>query len=76
MGDYKRLDNFCVKISKCQTTTGYLVKKDYYDKLIENFETGVNKLIANINLHSNYALDQYWGTLQSSDNWYLLTRKK
>jgi glycosyl transferase family 25 len=73
MGDYKRLDNFCVKISKCQTTTGYLVKKDYYDKLIENFETGVNKLIANINLHSNYALDQYWETLQSSDNWYLLT---
>ena len=67
MGNYNRLDSFCVKISKCQTTTGYLVKSNYYDKLIENYEAGVKKLIENTSLSCNYALDQYWDLLQKKD---------
>jgi GR25 family glycosyltransferase involved in LPS biosynthesis len=73
MDDYIRLDNYCVRIKKCQTTTGYLVKNHYYDKLIKNFEEGVNKLKQNIKLSSNYAVDQYWNSLQLRDKWYLLT---
>jgi len=72
-GTYKRLDEFCVKISSCQTTTGYLVKSNYYDILIDNFETGLKKLTENIRLPQNYAIDQYWELLQRKDNWYLLT---
>lgn len=73
MGTYTRLDNFCVKITKCQTTTGYLVKKHYYDKLIENVEIGINNLILNNALTNSFAIDQYWGSLQLADKWYLLT---
>jgi len=73
MDNYTRLDNYCVKIKKCQTTTGYLVKSHYYDKLINNFEAGVNKLKQNVTLSNDYALDQYWTSLQLQDKWYLLT---
>ena len=73
MGEYTRIDATCVKIQKCQTTTGYLVKSHYYDKLIQNFEDGVNHLMKNVNLKDNYAIDQYWGSLQLADDWYLLT---
>jgi glycosyl transferase family 25 len=73
MGEYKRINNFCVKISKCQTTTAYLVKSHYYDKLINNIDEGIQNLNKNPKRHDDYAIDQYWSTLQSSDNWYLLT---
>ena len=73
MGEYTRLDEFCVKIQKCQTTTGYLVKNHYYDKLIKNFEEGVHNLMKNLSLMNKYAIDQYWVSLQLVDKWYLLT---
>jgi glycosyl transferase family 25 len=72
MGEYVRIDDNCVKISHCQTTTGYLVKKHYYDKLIDNFKTGIQNFM-NTNLKLQYAIDQYWCSLQCVDNWYLLT---
>ena len=73
MGDYNRIDDFCVRITKCQTTTGYLVKNHYYDKLIENVEQGINNLLKNFNRLNDFAIDQYWGDLQKIDKWYLLT---
>ena len=73
MGEYTRIDENCVKITHCQTTTGYLVKKHYYDKLIDNYKTGIQKFIKNVNLKLEYAIDQYWCKLQCIDNWYLLT---
>jgi GR25 family glycosyltransferase involved in LPS biosynthesis len=73
MGDYNRIDEFCVRITKCQTTTGYLVKNHYYDKLIENVEQGINNLLQNFNRLNDFAIDQYWGNLQKIDKWYLLT---
>jgi hypothetical protein len=73
MGEYTRIDENCVKITHCQTTTGYLVKKHYYDKLIDNYKTGIQKFIKNVNLKLDYAIDQYWCKLQCIDNWYLLT---
>ena len=73
MGKYLKLSNNCVRISKCQTTTGYLVKSHYYDKLIQNYEAGMSKLIKNINLHIVYAIDKHWSILQTIDKWYLVT---
>jgi GR25 family glycosyltransferase involved in LPS biosynthesis len=73
MGDYNRIDDFCVRITKCQTTTGYLVKNHYYDKLIENIERGIRNLLKNFNRLNDFAIDQYWGDLQKIDKWYLLT---
>ena len=73
MGPYSKMDDFCVKIKKCQTTTGYLVKQHYYDTLIENIEEGINQLQLNINRVNEFAIDQYWNKLQLIDDWYLLT---
>lgn len=73
MGPYAKMGDFCVKIKKCQTTTGYLVKQHYYDTLIQNIEEGINNLKLNINRVNEFAIDQYWNKLQLSDNWYLLT---
>jgi glycosyl transferase family 25 len=73
MGHYNVIDDNCIKITKCQTTTGYLVKNHYYDKLINNFEESTNNLINNIKSVGTYAIDQYWNKLQMVDNWYLLT---
>lgn len=73
VGNYTIIDKNCVKIQQCQTATGYLVKSHYFDKLIHNFENGVNKLINNPLLEKFYAVDQYWKPLQLIDKWYLLT---
>ena len=32
------IDNYCVRILNCQTTTGYVVKKSFYDTLISNMK--------------------------------------
>ncbi len=73
MGEYNRIDEYCIKVSHCQTTTAYLVKSDYYDKLIGNYENGINLLQLYPNKVNQYTIDQYWGSLQIADNWFLLT---
>ena len=69
---YEKIDDACVKVSSCQTTTGYLVNGRYFDILIDNFRTGINMLIKNPELHVQYAIDKYWFHLQKRDNWYLI----
>lgn len=73
MGDYKRIDEYCVKVTHCQTTTAYLVKREYYDTLINNYENGINLLQMYPNKLNQYAIDQYWSSLQIDHNWFLLT---
>lgn len=70
---YKTVDPYCVQVNKCQTTTGYLVKKHYYDTLIQNFREGINLLLREPSKHVFYAIDKYWFKLQEKDKWYLIT---
>jgi len=70
---YQYVDNSCIRINSCQTTTGYLVKNHYYDKLIENYKTGMTKLMKEPENHRLYAIDKYWFNLQKIDKWYLIT---
>jgi GR25 family glycosyltransferase involved in LPS biosynthesis len=72
MPPYQEIDNTCVKVTKCQTTTGYIVKKHYFDILINNYHEGINKLLNNPTKRCFYAIDRYWFSLQSKDNWYLI----
>jgi hypothetical protein len=73
MGDHVRIDDCCVKVSQCQTTTAYLVKNHYYDTLIKNYETSINLLQLYPNKLDDYAIDQFWKKLQKTHNWFLLT---
>jgi GR25 family glycosyltransferase involved in LPS biosynthesis len=69
---YQKIDDTCVKVNSCQTTTGYLVKAHYYDTLIDNYRTGIRKLLENPTQHVLYAIDKYWFNLQRRDKWYLI----
>jgi GR25 family glycosyltransferase involved in LPS biosynthesis len=69
---YKVIDNTCIRVSHCQTTTGYIVKNAYYDTLIHNIKTGIEKLMKNPTNAFSYAIDKYWIQLQKIDVWYLL----
>ena len=69
---YKIIDDTCVQVSWCQTTTGYLIRKQYYDILIANIYEGINKLVREPKNKIMYAIDKYWLQLQRRDTWLLL----
>jgi hypothetical protein len=69
---YQKIDDTCVKVSSCQTTTGYLVNGHYFDILIDNFRTGIKKLMENPQSHILYAIDKYWFNIQKIHNWFLI----
>lgn len=73
MPPYERIDDTCVKVSRCQTTTGYLVNKHYINMLAYNIKLGLTHLINKPDEHVNYAIDKFWFNLQASGNWYLIT---
>jgi GR25 family glycosyltransferase involved in LPS biosynthesis len=69
---YQEIDDTCIKVASCQTTTGYIVNGHYFDTLIDNFRRGIKKLVENPEKHVLYAIDKYWFQLQKKDNWFLI----
>jgi hypothetical protein len=69
---YKKIDDTCIQVSHCQTTTGYIVKMSYYDTLIDNIRTGIENLMKIPDQHIIYAIDKYWIKLQRQHSWYML----
>ena len=68
---YTPVNDNCIKILNCQTTTGYIVKNHYYDALIQNYKEGIQNLMKNPT-NNEYKIDKYWFQLQRKDNWYLI----
>jgi glycosyl transferase family 25 len=67
-------NNIVNKILECQTASGYIVHKNYYDKLIQLYEHAM-PLLQQTRQHWIYANDQVWKQLQEKDNWfYFITR--
>lgn len=64
-------EEFLIRVKNCQTTTGYVVRRHYYAKLLENFKTGLKRLMETGDKRQ-YALDIYWKILQGTDNWFML----
>jgi GR25 family glycosyltransferase involved in LPS biosynthesis len=67
-----RVNEYIYKISKSWTTTGYIVKKHYYDTMIKNIKEGIHFLIKNPLVKGQYEIDSYWQRLQLKDRWYIL----
>jgi len=65
-------DGLSIQVSHCQTTTGYIVKRHYYDMLISNIKEGITKLMREPEHHYYFAIDKYWLQLQKQDRWMLL----
>ena len=73
MPPYEIIDDTCVKVSHCQTTTGYLVNGHYIEKLMNNIKMGLSNLLREPEKHAQYAIDKHWFALQAVDNWFLIT---
>jgi Glycosyltransferase family 25 (LPS biosynthesis protein) len=69
---YDSIGDYCVRVGECQTTTGYVVKRHYYDVLIDNFRDSVKNLVRDPVNKKEYALDIYWKRLQKSGRWYMI----
>lgn len=70
---YTRISDYCVQVSNCRTTIGYIVPNHYYDTLIANFKEGVRNLMREPDNKRMYAVDMYWAPLQQRDRWFLIT---
>ena len=70
---FQVINEYCSRVQNIQTTTGYIVRKEYYDVLIENFKEGLNHLLREPDKKKQYCIDIYWKELQKKDRWYLLT---
>jgi GR25 family glycosyltransferase involved in LPS biosynthesis len=72
MPPYDVVDDVCIKVKRCQTTTGYLVNGHYIKKLMENVKMGLTQLMYKPASHAMYAIDKFWFLLQAVDKWYLI----
>jgi len=72
MPPYKNIDDTCIQVSRCQTTTGYIVNGHYIKTLLQNVKIGLTHLINKPTEHSKYAIDKYWFILQQLYKWYLI----
>jgi GR25 family glycosyltransferase involved in LPS biosynthesis len=73
MPPFEVIDDTCVKVNRCQTTTGYLVNGHYINVLISNIKMGLTHLINNPDESFKYAIDKFWFVLQNNSKWYLIT---
>jgi len=65
---------FLVKVDDAQTTSGYMVTREFAPILLKNFEDGLQLLERNYD-HPKYAVDQYWKKLQVIAEWYIFSPK-
>ncbi len=68
---YKPINDFCIQIYNCLTTTGYIVKNHYLKILLNNFKIGVMNLMKNEN-DPSFKIDKYWLKLQQNDKWFMI----
>jgi GR25 family glycosyltransferase involved in LPS biosynthesis len=69
----QKLYEYAARVFYCQTTTGYIVKREYYDTLLVNFKEGLTQLLRNPANKFEYAIDKYWLRLQMQSYWYIIT---
>ena len=69
-----RVRDFVYKLQRAMTSTGYVVRKHYYDALINRLKEGAELFLANLTdpaCSPTYALDVYWRPLQEKDTWLI-----
>lgn len=69
---FQPIADFCVRVANVQTTTGYIVKKHYYDILIANYKEGLMKLMREPERKKEFSIDIYWKILQQRDGWFMI----
>lgn len=72
MPPFQEIDDTCIKVTRCQTTTGYIVNGHYIKVLLQNVRMGLTRLIQNPSEHKQFAIDKFWFILQKVSKWYLI----
>jgi len=67
------ISEYYVRVHNIQTTTGYIVRKEYYDVLVANFKEGLANLLREPEKKKQFSIDIWWKHLQQRDKWFLLT---
>lgn len=67
------ISDYYIRVHNIQTTTGYIVKKEYYDVLLANFKEGLVNLLREPEKKKLFSIDIWWKQLQQTDRWFLLT---
>ena len=70
---FKVIKNSYMQIFNCQCGTGYIVKKHYYQELLNNLKESLDALQNKAGQQHEFALDMYWCKLQQQNNWFMLT---
>jgi len=70
---YTAIDDSCIQVTRCQTTTGYLVNGHYIKILMNNIKMGLTQLINKPEQHAIFAIDKFWFVLQKNSRWFLIT---
>ena len=65
-------DNYISKALAVGTASGYIIKKDFYSTLLNNFKQGLNNLMRGIDVDNN-TLDGKWIELQKDNKWYIFS---
>jgi GR25 family glycosyltransferase involved in LPS biosynthesis len=60
------LDDSAAHVKSAYCTTCYIVRKEYYDVLLNNFKNGAKRLEKRI---AKNEIDQFWKSLQKRDLW-------
>lgn len=69
---YEDTNNFRIKkVLFSQTSSSYIIKRHYIPILLNNFKEALHSMELIGVQHSN-CLDQYWASLQTKDNWYVI----
>jgi GR25 family glycosyltransferase involved in LPS biosynthesis len=69
----KKYNDIFNKVINVQTTSGYIVNSNYYNKLLENYKKGL-EFLKQTKENTIYALDIYWKLLQPHDKWYIFNK--
>ena len=72
MPPYENIDETCIQVSRCQTTTGYLVNGSYIKVLVNNVKMGLTNLLNYPDRAKQFAIDKFWFILQQTCKWYLI----
>jgi len=72
MPPYENIDDTCIKVTRCQTTTGYLVNGHFITPLLTNIKMGLSNLLKNPDNHKQFAIDKFWFVLQKMSRWFLI----
>jgi len=67
----RKINNDLIKITAAQTTTGYIVRRHYYNTLINNFKNGLQRLRPR-KIINRFIIDQHWKLLQPKHKWLCL----